>query len=92
VGSGPGKVDHWEFLARARALDTTTVVAACDQAPPVGYHGSAPRGVGHSLIAAPDGRVLASLGDEPDLLAIDLEIDTVDAVRRSLPVLANRRI
>lgn len=91
-GAGPGKVDHWELLARARALDTTTFIAACDQAPPVDYHGSAPRGVGHSLVASPDGRILESLGDEPELLIVDLELDTVDAVRRSLPVLANRRI
>ena len=90
-GSGPGKVEHWELLARARALDTTTFVVACDQAPPADYHGSAPRGVGHSLVAAPDGRVLQSLGDDPDLLVIDLDVEEVDAVRRSLPVLANRR-
>ncbi len=91
-GAGPGKVDHWKLLARARALDTTTFVAACDQAPPVDYHGSAPRGVGHSLVAAPDGGVLGSLGAEPDLLTVDLEFDRVNAVRESLPVLANRRI
>jgi predicted amidohydrolase len=90
-GSGPGKVEHWELLARARALDTTAFVVACDQAPPADYHGSAPRGVGHSLVAAPDGRVLESLGENPDLLVVDLDLDTVDAVRRSLPVLANRR-
>ena len=90
-GSGPGKVEHWELLARARALDTTAFVVACDQAPPADYHGSAPRGVGHSLVAAPDGRVLESLGEDPDLLVVDLDVDTVDAVRRSLPVLANRR-
>jgi predicted amidohydrolase len=36
--------------------------------------------------------VLGSLGAEADLLMVDLELDTVDAVRRSLPVLANRRI
>jgi deaminated glutathione amidase len=91
-GAGPGKVDHREVLARARALDTTTFAAACDQASPVDYRGSAPRGVGHSLVAAPDGGVLGSLGAEPDLLTVDLELDTVGAVRRSLPVLANRRI
>jgi predicted amidohydrolase len=90
-GAGPGKVDHWNLLARARALDTTTFVAACDQAAPVDYHGPAPRGVGHSLVAAPDGSVLGSLGTEPDLLTVDLELDTVNAVRRSLPVLANRQ-
>jgi predicted amidohydrolase len=91
-GAGPGKVEHWELLARARALDTTTFVAACDQAPPADYQGSAPRGVGHSLVAAPDGRVLESLGDDPDLLIVDIDLDAVDAVRQSLPVLANRRI
>src|SRR6476660_1144117 len=78
-GAGPGKVEHWELLARARALDTTTFVVACDQAPPADHHGSAPRGVGHSLVVAPDGRVLESLGDQPDLLVIDLDLDTVDA-------------
>lgn len=55
------------------------------------YHGAAPRGVGHSLVAGPDGRVLESLGENPDLLVIDLDLDGVDVVRRSLPVLANRR-
>jgi predicted amidohydrolase len=90
-GSGPGKIAHWELLARARALDTTTFVVACDQALPADYHGSAPRGVGHSLVAAPDGLVLESLGEDPDLLVVDLDVDTVDAMRRSLPVLANRR-
>lgn len=90
-GAGPGKVDHWQLLGRARALDTTAFVAACDQAAPAGYSGAAPRGVGHSLVAAPDGRVIASLNAEPGLLTVDLDLDTVDTVRRSLPVLANRR-
>src|SRR3712207_9475310 len=33
-GAGPGKVEQWELLARARALDATTFVAACGQADP----------------------------------------------------------
>lgn len=90
-GAGPNKIDHWQLLGRARALDTTTFVAACDQAAPAGYSGPAPRGVGHSLVAAPDGRVLAALESEPGLITVDLDVESVDAVRRSLPVLANRR-
>src|SRR4029079_13262324 len=70
--AGSGTVDHRVPLARARARDTTTFVAACDQALPVEYRGSAPRGVGHSLVAAPDGGVLGSLGAEPDLLTVAL--------------------
>jgi deaminated glutathione amidase len=33
-GDGPGKVEQWELLVRARALDATAVVLACDQAEP----------------------------------------------------------
>ena len=33
-GSGPGKVDQWRLLARARAVDTTTYVLACGQGDP----------------------------------------------------------
>ena len=33
-GAGPGKVEQWELLARARALDSTSVVLACGQARP----------------------------------------------------------
>src|SRR3954454_1325819 len=33
-GSGPGKLEQWTLLATARALDTTGVVAAVDQAFP----------------------------------------------------------
>lgn len=90
-GAGPGKVDHWRLLARARALDSTTFVAACGQAPPPGYSGSAPRGVGHSVVAAPDGHVLAEAGDAPELLTADIDLDDVAKVRRSIPVLANRK-
>jgi predicted amidohydrolase len=90
-GAGPGKVEHWQLLTRARALDATTFVAACDQALPADYHGSAPRGVGHSTVVAPDGSVIAALSAEPDLLIVDIDIAVVQKVRESLPVLANRR-
>ena len=33
-GSGPGKLEQWTLLARARALDTTSFIAAVGQAYP----------------------------------------------------------
>lgn len=96
-GAGPGKVDQWELLVRARALDSTCFVVACGQAEPgaagvdLTGRAAAPTGVGHSLVAAPDGAVVAALGDAPDLLLVDLDLDAVDRVRTVLPVLANRR-
>lgn len=95
-GAGPGKVDQWELLARARALDSTCFVAAVGQADPaisgLASGGTAPTGVGHSLVVAPTGRVLAALGTEPDLLVVDIDPSQVTDVRRTIPVLANRRL
>jgi deaminated glutathione amidase len=93
-GAGPGKREQWDLLVRARALDSTAVVAACDQADPttVGREaGKAPTGIGASLVAGPLGGVIDQLGSEPDLLVVDLDLDEVRAARTSVPVLANRR-
>ncbi|MGX9293314.1 carbon-nitrogen hydrolase family protein [Tsukamurella paurometabola] len=91
-GDGPGKLDAFTTLARARALDSTTYVVAVDQARPSDPEpGTAPRGVGGSLAVGPDGAVLASAGDGPEQIVVDLPLARVDEVRATLPVLANRR-
>jgi predicted amidohydrolase len=90
-GAGPGKVEQWELLVRARALDSTCFVVACGQADP-GVPSTAPTGVGHSLVAAPDGSVVASAGAGPELLVVDLDLSLVEETRRNIPVLANRRL
>ncbi|WP_041945244.1 carbon-nitrogen hydrolase family protein [Tsukamurella paurometabola] len=91
-GDGPGKLDAFTTLARARALDSTSFVVAVDQARPTAPDpDGAPRGVGGSLAVAPDGAVLAAAGDAPELLVVDLPLDRIDTVRAALPVLANRR-
>lgn len=94
-GAGPTKIDQWELLVRARALDSTTFIAACGQADPttagVETRGSAPTGVGHSLLVGPDGQVLDRLGPEPGLLVADVDPALIEETRRVLPVLANRR-
>jgi deaminated glutathione amidase len=90
-GSGPGKVEQWSLLARARALDSTAFVAACDQAEPADAEGTAPLGVGHSVVSSPTGEVLGELDATPGLLTVDIETGLVEAVRKKLPVLENRR-
>ena len=94
--AGPGKLEQWALLARARALDSTCFVAAAGQADP-GPHttapakaATAPTGVGGSLISSPLGAVLASAGAEPTLLVCDVDTDSVAGVREVLPVLRNR--
>ncbi|HCC38351.1 MAG TPA: hydrolase [Arthrobacter bacterium] len=93
--SGPGKVDQWQLLARARALDSTTYVLACGQGDPatqgVTAKAGAPTGVGHSAVVSPFGEVLDELDGGPGLLFADLDAAVVKEARQKLPVLANRR-
>jgi predicted amidohydrolase len=94
-GAGPGKVDQWELLVRARAVDSTTFIAAVGQADPasigVERRGTAPTGVGHSAVVGPTGDARRSLGAEPGLLVAEVDPAELVAVRKALPVLANRR-
>jgi predicted amidohydrolase len=93
-GAGPGKREQWDLLVRARALDSTAFVAACDQADPVTAgreRGKAPTGIGASAVVGPLGTVQEQLGAEPGLLVADLDLDQVEQARASVPVLANRR-
>jgi predicted amidohydrolase len=90
-GAGPGKLEQWELLVRARALDATVWLAAVDQADPGSGPGPAPTGIGHSRVVGPDGTVRHALGGEPELLVADLDIDEVATVRQRTSVLANRR-
>jgi predicted amidohydrolase len=93
-GAGPGKREQWDLLVRARALDSTAFVAACDQADPttVGREaGKAPTGIGASAVVGPLGTIQAQLGAAPDLLVADVDLHEVEEARAAVPVLANRR-
>jgi deaminated glutathione amidase len=104
-GAGAGKVEQWQLLTRARALDSTSYLLAAGQADPAAagatFQGgkepseqsnAAPTGVGYSSVISPRGEVLQSLGAEPGLLMADLDLDLVEQTRAVIPVLANRRI
>ena len=94
-GAGPGKVEQWQLLTRARALDSTSYLVAAAQADPaatgISLDGRAPTGVGYSAVISPRGEVLQSLGAQPGLLLADLDLDVVGETRAAIPVLANRR-
>lgn len=91
-GSGPGKLEQWTLLARARALDSTSYLLATGQADPGDSAGGsgAPNGVGGSLVASPFGEVVASAGSEPQLVVTDIDLDKVTAARDNVAVLRNR--
>jgi predicted amidohydrolase len=91
-GSGPGKLEQWTLLARARALDSTSYVAAAGQADPGDTAGDsgAPTGVGGSLVVSPFGEVVTSAGSAPQLVVTDIDTDKVAAARKKIAVLRNR--
>jgi deaminated glutathione amidase len=90
-GSGPGKLEQWTLLARARALDTASFVAAVGQAYPGDEIAEiGPTGVGGSVVASPLGEVIGAAGADPQLLIADVDPDAVEPVRDTIAVLRNR--
>lgn len=90
-GTGPGKLDQWTLLARARAIDTTSVVAAVGQAYPGDEIAAlGPTGVGGSVVASALGEVLCSAGDDPQLLVCDIDLDAARRARETVAVMHNR--
>jgi predicted amidohydrolase len=90
-GTGEGKLEQWTLLARARALDTGSFVAAVGQAYPGDEIAAiGPTGVGGSVVASPLGQVVDAAGAEPSLLVTDIDTETVQSVRDTIAVLSNR--
>lgn len=81
---GEHKVDHWETLLKARAIENTCWVAAAGT--------SSSHCIGHSAIIDPMGIPVAFLNEEAEGIATtDVTHRRVEEVREFLPVLSNRR-
>jgi deaminated glutathione amidase len=81
--------DHWEVLLRARAIENGAYVLAAGGCGP-GGPGAIPAW-GHSMVVDPWGRVIASAGAGEAIVRAEIDLALVDAARRQIPVLANRR-
>ena len=79
--------DHWEVLLRARAIENGAFVLAPAQ---IGGPPGSPA-FGRSMIIDPWGTVIAQAPDTVGIIRANLHLDEVAAVRRQIPVLANRR-
>jgi predicted amidohydrolase len=81
--AGPLKEDHWNTLARARAIENTCYLAAADQGPPT-Y-------AGRSLIVDPMGVVVAQCGEQDGVAVAEVSVQRLAEVRAALPSLEHRR-
>ena len=80
---------HWEVLLRARAIETGSYVIAAAQG---GHHENGRATYGHSMIIDPWGTVVARMeGDEPGIIAADIDLGRVADARGRVPALANAR-
>jgi deaminated glutathione amidase len=81
--AGEHKVDHWQTLLRARAIENTCFVAAAAQC--------GRRYCGHSMVVDPMGIVVSELGDEEGITSATLASGAIFAARQKNPALAHRR-
>ena len=81
---GDMKLDHWQTMIKARALENGCFVVAPDQTGNI-Y-------IGHSLVVDPFGRIVLDMGDKEGLEIVDLDLSLVAEAREKLPLLKNRRV
>lgn len=82
------RIEHWRTLGMARAIENQTYVVQCNL---TGADGSVTLG-GHSQIVDPSGTVIASADRSEAVLTATLDLAGLRGLRRSFPVLADRRL
>jgi predicted amidohydrolase len=81
--AGEMKEEHWQTMIKARAIENGSYVIAPDQLGNI-Y-------CGRSMAVDPFGVVLMDMGQSEGIEVIDVDRSRVQNVRRSLPLLKNRR-
>ena len=81
------RVEHWQLLLRARAVENQLFVAGCNRA---GADADGEFG-GHSAVVDPWARVVVEGDSEPGLFVATIQMDKVTRARQMLPFLADRR-
>lgn len=79
---------HWELLFKSRALDNQIFVAGISPARNENYSYVA---YGNSLIADPWGSIISRLDEKEGILIQDIDLQYIDEIRESLPLLKHRR-
>jgi predicted amidohydrolase len=82
------RIEHWDVLTRARAIENQTWFIACNE---VGVQGDITLG-GHSVVVDPKGAVVAQAGSDAEVLIVEVDPDAAPAWREQFPVLFDIRM
>lgn len=77
------KQEHWEIMLKSRAIENGVYVIAPNQLGNI-Y-------CGHSMVIEPFGATLIDMGNREGMEILDIDNSRIDTVRRTLPLLENRR-
>lgn len=81
--AGDKKVEHWQIMLRARAIENGCYVVAPDQTGNI-Y-------IGRSMVVNPYGEIILDMGEEEGLGVVKLDLDYLKKIREKLPLIKNRR-
>jgi deaminated glutathione amidase len=84
----PTGMAHWHTLLRARAIESQAYIFAAAQA---GTHENGRATFGHSLIVSPWGEILAEAGNQPGVIAAEIDLQLLEDVRSRVPSLQHDR-
>ncbi|WP_459808921.1 carbon-nitrogen family hydrolase [Halopiger thermotolerans] len=85
------RIEHWETLSRARAIENQCYVATINGAGTFDTDDGETTLLGRSTVYDPWGVPVASSGDGPALVAADVDREEVADVRAEFPALRDRR-
>ncbi len=80
---GEMKLEHWQTMIRARAIENGCYAVAPNQVGNI-Y-------IGHSMVVDPFGRIILEMEEKEGLEVVELDSTRVREVRDKLPLLSNRR-
>ena len=83
------RIEHWKTLGRARAIENLCYVATANGS--AAFPEAEARLCGRSTVYDPWGTTLASSGDEPTQLCVEIDPQRVASVRSMFPALDDRR-
>jgi predicted amidohydrolase len=82
------RIEHWDVLTRARAIENQVWFMACNE---VGTQLDITLG-GHSVVVDPKGEVVGHAGEQETVLIVEVDPDASIAWREAFPVLKDIRI